>query len=193
MAYSSPASPDPWSRPGSGLAAAARRDIDFGQNKMLRVYNLMLAGLGFAGVVGHRAVKPLIWVVTLAAMGAALLLSIRIARIGDWPAQATFWGYSALIMGLSLGGILLDYTSGVGCSALIFAISLISLLLISGLSAYHTQQRGASIRSSCGTRRDIEGIMALDDRMIADIGRARRNYVCCSIREIGESQRRQHR
>src|SRR5262245_2193422 len=86
---------------------------------MLRVYNFMAGGLGLTGLVAYAAVAtglyqqiaatPLIWVVMLAPLALVLLLSFRIERMSVGAAQASFWGYAAL-MGLSLAGIFLIYT-----------------------------------------------------------------------------------
>jgi len=51
----------------------------------------------------------LIWVIMLAPLAAVLFLSFRIENMSAGAAQATFWGYAAL-MGLSLAGIFLLYT-----------------------------------------------------------------------------------
>jgi FtsH-binding integral membrane protein len=86
---------------------------------MLRVYNVMAGGLGVTGLVAYAAVAtglyqqiagtPLVWLVVLAPLGLALLLSVRIERMSVGAAQAAFWGYAAL-MGLSLAGIFLLFT-----------------------------------------------------------------------------------
>ena len=86
---------------------------------MLRVYNVMAAALGLTGLVAYVAVAtgfyqqiagtPLIWLVMLAPLGIVLLLGFRIDRMSTGAAQATFWGYAAL-MGLSLAGIFMVFT-----------------------------------------------------------------------------------
>jgi FtsH-binding integral membrane protein len=86
---------------------------------MLRVYNVMAAALGLTGLVAYVAVAtgfyqqiagtPLIWLVMLAPLGIVLLLGFRIDRMSAGAAQATFWGYAAL-MGLSLAGIFMVFT-----------------------------------------------------------------------------------
>jgi FtsH-binding integral membrane protein len=125
----------------------------------------------------------------LAPLAAVLFLSFRIDRMSLGAAQAAFWSYAAL-MGLSLAGILLDYTGAgiarvffitaatfaamslygystsrdlsqlgsllfmgligivlaglvnifVASSALQFAISVIGVLVFTGLTAYDTQR-----------------------------------------------------
>ena len=99
---------------------------------MLRVYNYMLIGLGLTGVsawivasvpairavfftVSMTAQGPAMglsglgWVALLAPLGLVMFLSFRIQHMSVGAAQATFWGYAAL-MGVSLAPILLLYT-----------------------------------------------------------------------------------
>jgi FtsH-binding integral membrane protein len=95
---------------------------------MLKVYNYMAIGLAVTGVVAlataNAAVdasgqltafgaaiytSPLRWVIMLAPLAAVFFLSFRIDRMSVGAAQATFWGYAA-IMGLSLSSIFLVYT-----------------------------------------------------------------------------------
>jgi uncharacterized protein len=192
---------DPFTRHAvGGIAPAGRSAVDFGLRQyMLRVYNFMTAGLGLTGLVAYLATAtgfyqqvagtPLIWVIMLAPLGAVLFLSFRIERMSVGAAQATFWGYAAL-MGLSLAGIFLVYTGAsvarvffisaatfgamslygyttkrdlsrfgsflfmgligivlaslvnifIGSSALQFAISVIGVLVFTGLTAYDTQR-----------------------------------------------------
>jgi FtsH-binding integral membrane protein len=174
--------------------------IDVGlRNYMLRVYNYMAGGLAITGVVAYLAATtgfyaqiastPLIWVVVFAPLAIVLLLSFRLQKMSLGAAQATFWGFAAL-MGLSLSYIFLVYTGAsiaqvffitaatflamslygyttktdlsrfgsflmmglfgiiiasvvnifVGSSALQFAISVIGVLVFTGLTAWDTQQ-----------------------------------------------------
>jgi FtsH-binding integral membrane protein len=94
--------------------------IDIGlRGYMLQVYNFMAAGLGLTGLVAFMAVAtglyqriagtPGVWVVMLAPFAMVMMLSFRIQKMSLVAAQATFWGYAAL-MGLSLAGIFLIYT-----------------------------------------------------------------------------------
>ena len=95
---------------------------------MLKVYNYMAIGLAVTGVVAFAAANaavdasgqltafgaaiytsPLRWVIMLAPLAAVFFLSFRIDRMSVAAAQATFWGYAA-IMGLSLSSIFLVYT-----------------------------------------------------------------------------------
>ncbi len=98
---------------------------------MLRVYNYMLVGLVITGVaamatfslsfdqsaaglivtpIGHALFfTPLRWVVFLAPLGMVMLLSFGISRMSVAAAQATFWGYAALL-GVSLATIFAVYT-----------------------------------------------------------------------------------
>ena len=96
---------------------------------MLRVYNYMVGALALTGVVAYGvantpallnliyqvapngALQPTIlgWIVMLAPIGLVLLLSMRINHMSQGAAQATFWGYAALV-GASLASILIAYT-----------------------------------------------------------------------------------
>jgi uncharacterized protein len=95
--------------------------IDQGlRSYMLRVYNYMAGGLAITGVVAYLAAASglylalmqtpiLFWIVIFAPLGLVLLLSFRIQSMSLGAAQATFWGYAALV-GLSLAGLFLVYT-----------------------------------------------------------------------------------
>ena len=106
---------------------------------MTKVYNLMAVGLVITGVAAFATMmlattndpaaaaatmpngtllsglgvalysSPLRWVVMLAPLGLVFFLSFRIQKMSVSAAQATFWGYAAL-MGLSLSSIFLVYT-----------------------------------------------------------------------------------
>jgi FtsH-binding integral membrane protein len=96
---------------------------------MLRVYNYMVGALALTGAVAYGvantpallnliyqvapngALQPTIlgWIVMLAPIGLVLLLSMRINHMSQGAAQATFWGYAALV-GASLASILIAYT-----------------------------------------------------------------------------------
>ena len=97
---------------------------------MLRVYNYMLVGLLLTGATayvvawvpsvrelffaydaqtGRLGLSILGWVAFLSPLGLVLLLSFRIQSMSLGAAQATFWGYAAL-MGVSLAPPLLLYT-----------------------------------------------------------------------------------
>ena len=98
---------------------------------MLRIYNYMAGALALTGLVaygvanspllglfynqtltaGGVALSPNIlgWIVMLAPLGLVLLLSFRIQHMSQGAAQATFWGYAALV-GASLASILIAYT-----------------------------------------------------------------------------------
>ena len=99
---------------------------------MLRVYNYMVGALALTGIVAYAvantpallnafyrevvtangvALSPTIlgWVVMLAPLALVLLLSFRIMQMSQQAAQATFWGYAALV-GASLSSILIAYT-----------------------------------------------------------------------------------
>jgi FtsH-binding integral membrane protein len=65
----------------------------------------------FYQVNANGALSPTIlgWVVMLAPIGLVLLLSFRIMQMSQAAAQATFWGYAAMV-GASLASILIAYT-----------------------------------------------------------------------------------
>jgi uncharacterized protein len=120
--------------------------IDVGlRNYMLRVYNYMAGGLAITGVVAYLAAAsgfyaqiartPFIWVVVFAPLAIVLLLSFRLQKMSLGAAQATFWGFAAL-MGLSLSYIFLVYT---GASiAQVFFITAATFLAMS-LYGYTTK------------------------------------------------------
>ena len=86
---------------------------------MLRVYNYMAGGLALTGIVAyfaassglyaHIAHSMLFWVVLIAPLALVMLLSFRINKMSLGAAQATYWGYAALV-GLSIAGIFYVYT-----------------------------------------------------------------------------------
>jgi FtsH-binding integral membrane protein len=191
---------------------------------MLRVYNFMAGGLAVTGAVAYLAVTsglyqaiagtPLIWLVLLAPLGAVLFLSFRIERMSSVAAQATFWGYAA-IMGLSLAGIFLVFTGAsiarvffisaatfgamslygyttrrdlsqfgsflfmgligivlaslanifIGSSALQFVVSVVGVLVFTGLTAWDTQRiKEVYLASDPGdvlTKKALMGALAL--------------------------------
>jgi len=176
---------------------------------MLRVFNTMSGGLALTGIVAYLAASsglyaaiagtPLLWLVMLAPFGLALLLGFRVGQMSPAAAQASFWGYAAL-MGLSLAGIFLVYTGEsiarvffisagtfaataawgyatrtdlsrfgsflvmgligiilaslvnifIGSSALQFAVSVIGVLVFTGLTAWDTQRLKAQYLESSG-------------------------------------------
>lgn len=113
-------------------AATAAYGVDAGlRAHMLRVYNYMVGALALTGAVAYlTAHSPLLnlmyhtvatangyalqptlvgWVVMLAPLALVFLLSFRIMQMSQAAAQATFWGYAALV-GASLASILIVYT-----------------------------------------------------------------------------------
>ena len=91
---------------------------------MLRVYNLMALALAVTGVASLGTavlaqsspafaqllyVSPLKWVVMFAPLALVFFLSFRIQSMSLGTAQATFWGYAALL-GVSLSSIFLVFT-----------------------------------------------------------------------------------
>ena len=148
MTYNSHETRDraPRSLYGGGTATG----VDVGLRQyMLRVYNFMAAGLGLTGLVAYGAAAsgfyhqiagtPLIWIVMLAPLAAVLFLSVRIERMSSGAAQATFWGFAAL-MGLSLAGIFLIYTG-----ASVASVFFISAATFAAMSLYgYTTRRDLS-------------------------------------------------
>lgn len=113
-------------------ATAGVATVDAGlRAHMLRVYNYMVGALALTGVVawatansplmsvlyrqvatqGGVALQPTIvgWVVLLAPLALVFFLGFRIAQMSYSAAQATFWGYAALV-GASLASIFVAYT-----------------------------------------------------------------------------------
>jgi len=129
---------------------AMAAEIDMGLRRyMLKVYNFMAAGLGVTGLVAFLAVgtgfyqgiagTPVMWLVMLAPFVAVLFLSFRIQKMSLGAAQATFWGYAAL-MGLSLAGIFLIFT-GISVTRVFF----ISAATFAAMSLYgYTTRRDLS-------------------------------------------------
>jgi FtsH-binding integral membrane protein len=118
--------------PVTGSRADA--SIDQGlRTYMLKVYNLMAGGLLITGIAAYamfsgsvvtnaagditaltplgQAVfgSPLKWVLMFAPLAMVFFLSFRIDKMSVAAAQATFWGYAALV-GLSLSTIFMVYT-----------------------------------------------------------------------------------
>ncbi len=209
----------------SANRAIPQVNIDVGlRNYMLRVYNYMTIGLALTGVVAYGAIATglyqaiagtfLYWIVIFAPLGLVLLLSVRIQKMSLGAAQATFWGYAALV-GLSLAGLFLIYTGTsiarvffitsatflamslygyttksdlakfgsflfmgligiiiasvvnifVGSTAVQFAISVIGVLVFTGLTAWDTQRIKEMYVSSDGEvvagKKAIMGALAL--------------------------------
>ncbi len=117
-------------------AAGSRVDVTIDQGLrayMLKVYNLMAAGLAITGVAAYAMFtgsvvtneagditgltalgqsvfgSPLKWVLMFAPLAVVFFLSFRIERMSVSAAQATFWGYAALV-GLSLSTVFMVYT-----------------------------------------------------------------------------------
>ncbi len=201
-------------QPGYGATVARGADsaIDAGlRAHMIRVYNYMTIGLVLTGLTAFGTYSlsftevggqlqmtsfgqalfgsPLMWVIILAPLAMVFFLSFRIGKMSVGAAQATFWGYAALL-GVSLASIFAVYTAasitqvffitaatfgamslwgyttkrdltGMGSflfmgligiiiaslvniflasSALGFAISIIGVLVFTGLTAYDTQK-----------------------------------------------------
>ncbi|HEY1503853.1 MAG TPA: Bax inhibitor-1/YccA family protein [Stellaceae bacterium] len=107
-----------WS--ASANASTSQVGVDVGlRNYMLRVYNYMAGGLAITGLVAWfsqgfvlqlaQQHSPLMYVLIFAPFAFVLALSFGIQRMSLGVAQATFWGYAA-VMGLSMSTIFLVYT-----------------------------------------------------------------------------------
>lgn len=118
-------------------ATAGVASVDAGlRAHMLRVYNYMVGALALTGIVawatantaielnvlyhqvatqGGVALQPTIpgLVVLFAPLALVLFLSFRINHMSYGAAQATFWGYAALV-GASLASIFVAYTGAAG-------------------------------------------------------------------------------
>jgi FtsH-binding integral membrane protein len=148
MALNSQGFPQSGRPQAGGVAMSAEIDMGLRQY-MLKVYNFMTAGLGVTGVVAFLAINtglyqyiagtPAMWLVMLAPFAAVMFLSFRIQKMSLGVAQATFWGYAAL-MGLSLAGIFLVYTG-----ASIARVFFISAATFAAMSLYgYTTRRDLS-------------------------------------------------
>lgn len=116
-------------RPTIAARAGTAAAIDEGlRSYMLRVYNYMGIGLTVTGLVAYFGNQfavsadgsltawgnliynsPLMWVIVLSPLAFVLVLSFGINKLSVGAAQATFWGFAA-IMGLSLSSIFMVYT-----------------------------------------------------------------------------------
>ncbi|GGD42082.1 Bax inhibitor-1/YccA family protein [Aureimonas glaciei] len=108
--------------------------IDQGlRSYMIKVYNLMAGGLAITGIAAYVMFtmsvvtnangditaltplgqtvfgSPLKWVLMFAPLAMVMFLSFRVHKMSVAAAQATFWGYAALV-GLSLSTIFMVYT-----------------------------------------------------------------------------------
>ncbi|KAB0681218.1 Bax inhibitor-1/YccA family protein [Aureimonas leprariae] len=121
-------------------AAGSRVDVTIDQGLrayMLRVYNLMAAGLAITGIAAYAVyaasvsadptpyqvgngifltdfgytvfVSPLKWLIMFAPLALVFFLSFRIDKMSTSAAQTTFWAYAGLV-GLSLATVFLVYT-----------------------------------------------------------------------------------
>ncbi|BDA86672.1 membrane protein [Aureimonas sp. SA4125] len=128
---------DKWNQGAQSVPLAGSRvddTIDQGLRAyMIKVYNLMAGGLAITGVAAYMMFtlsvvtneagaitaltplgqtvfgSPLKWVLMFAPLAMVLFLSFRVDKMSVAAAQATFWGYAALV-GLSLSTIFMVYT-----------------------------------------------------------------------------------
>jgi uncharacterized protein len=134
-----------WS--ASANTAIPQVGIDAGLRQyMLRVYNYMAGGLAITGVIAYFAAAsglyeqiartPFVYVVIFAPLVVVFIFAARIQSMSLGAAQATFWGFAAL-MGLSLSYVFLVYT---GASiAQVFFITAATFLAMS-LYGYTTKR-----------------------------------------------------
>jgi FtsH-binding integral membrane protein len=187
--------------PFGTAAGVSQAAFDEGLRKhMLRVYNLMMLGLGVTGLVALFVAStpalyvpifttPLKWVVMLAPLAFIMVLSWRFERMSAAGLQGLFWAFCA-VMGVSMASIFLVFTGAsvarvffitaamfaamslwgyttkadlskmgsflmmgligiviaslvnifIGSSAIQFAISVIGVVVFTGLTAYDTQR-----------------------------------------------------
>lgn len=116
--------------------------FDAGLRKhMLRVYNLMCAGIALTGIVSLLVAQspamlniiyntPLKWVVMLAPFGFILAMNFGINKMSPPVLQAVFWAFCA-VFGLSLSYIFIAYTG-----ASIAKVFFITSASFAGLSAW---------------------------------------------------------
>ena len=154
----------------AGSAAAIDEGL---RSYMLRVYNYMGIGLVVTGLAAWFAAaaavtndpaaavgtlqngtmvtqwgyllfaSPLQWVVMLAPLAFVLVLSFGINKLSVQAAQATFWGFAA-IMGLSLSSIFLVYTD-----ASIAKVFFITAATFGAMSLYgYTTKRDLTVMGS---------------------------------------------
>lgn len=131
---------------------AQRRDaptgaVDAGlRTHMLSVYNYMVSGVLFSGIVafliaGNDAARSVFfaatgapttlgWIAVFAPLALVLVFSLGLNRLSTGAARAIFWAYAAL-MGVSLSTILLAYT-GVSVAQTFF----VSAAAFAGLSLW---------------------------------------------------------
>lgn len=100
--------------------AATATDASSGlRSHLIRVYNMMAAGLALTGAAAYYGAAsgfyarivgtPLFWLVLLSPLAVVLFLGFRIEKLSYAAAQGTYWVYAGLV-GLSLSGIFVVYT-----------------------------------------------------------------------------------
>ena len=186
MSYNSPAKGNSWGRLAYGSATEGVIDLGLRQY-MLQGTRFVAAGLSLTGTFVAYAASatglyqqiagtPLMWVVLLAPLAAVLLLAFRVEHMSAGAAQATFWGYAAL-MGLSLGGIFLTYT---GASvARVFFISAADFRRDQSLRLHHPTRlvairifpvHGPDRRLACEPGQHISSVSSAMQFVISVIG-----------------------
>lgn len=111
----------PYQPTPSGLPRTDAAYFDEGLRRhMLRVYNVMAAGLVLTGIVAFAVAAtpalaaaifgtPLKWVAMLAPLAFVMFFSFRIERMSAAGAQTAFWAFAA-VMGVSLASVFLVFT-----------------------------------------------------------------------------------
>jgi len=133
-------------------SADAQVGIDVGlRDYMLRVYNYMASGLALTGIVAYVAAysgfyasiarTPLIWLVILAPLGLVMLMSFGVQRLQASTLQRDLSQFGAFLfmglIGIIIAGLVNIFLAS---SALQFAISVIGVVVFTGLTAWDTQQ-----------------------------------------------------
>lgn len=138
---------------GTQTPPHVRSQVGKGKSRfMATVYAQMAAGLAVSGVMSWLAAHNAMlgqalftanglttvgWIVMLSPLGLAIALSTGIERIPVWAARALFLLY-AILMGLSLGGLLLAFTGAT--IELAFGAAAIGFLVLAFVGASIRQE-----------------------------------------------------
>jgi FtsH-binding integral membrane protein len=153
----------------AGSAAAIDEGL---RSYMLSVYNYMGLGLVVTGLIAYFANamalttdqsqaagqlangtfvtqwgallygSPLAWVVMLAPLGFVLVLSFGINKLSVRAAQATFWGFAA-ILGVSLATIFIVYTANSIANVFFISAAAFGALSLYGYTTKRDSRRSA--------------------------------------------------
>ena len=156
---------------------------------MLRVYNYMGSGLALTGIVAYVVAHTSLYqalfssgigfIVMFAPLGIIFFMGSKIKTMKPSTAQTLFWVFS-ILMGASLSYVVLTYTATsivrvffitmvvnifMQSSVLHFVISVVGVLVFTGLTAYDTQRIKQSYVESDGkdvmTKKAIMGAISL--------------------------------